>query len=257
MGSSSPVPNLCQVHQGALMSKISNWKPGSAPDATDNKTSFSSSESSSSFKKILIGTLRTLQDLLWLTLTWPTIPPPAVPYDPRSLERITVKVADLGQRATSQMTFKLGSTEVPKKSLEAIGVLGLTSGASAIFELLTGEYLFNPYAVWKRYTKDENHVAQIIELLGSLPPNIAFSEKFGHEIFNRCKELRHMQKLKTWPLEAVLTERYCLEKEPAVKLTAFLEPMLNWIPWKRATAQKMLKHSWFDGAVVMSETYEK
>ncbi|CAH7685868.1 kinase-like domain-containing protein, partial [Phakopsora pachyrhizi] len=126
-----------------------------------------------------------------------------------------------------------------------------------IFELLTGDYLFNPDGVWKRYTKDDNHVAQIIELLGSLPPNIAFSEKFGHEIFNRCEELRHMHKLKTWQLEAVLTERYCLEKEPAVKLTAFLEPMLNWIPWKRATAQKMLKHSWFDGAVVMSKTYEK
>ncbi|CAH7682706.1 hypothetical protein PPACK8108_LOCUS15787 [Phakopsora pachyrhizi] len=282
------------------MSKIFNQKPGSAPAATDNKTSFSSSESSSSFKKVNQGSSsqhsgpsllsqtapskpnnnvppfssEPLIDYSQLFQTpanqsplsksppkdsdWntedpsrptmantdrPTIPPPAVPYDPRSLERITVKIADLGQRATSQMTFKLGSTEVQKQYLEAIGVLGLTSGASAIFELLTGDYLFNPDAVWKQYTKDDNHVAQIIELLGSLPPNIAFSEKFGHEIFNRCEELRHMHKLKTWPLEAVLTERYCLEKEPAVKLTAFLEPMLNWIPWKWATAQKMLKHS--------------
>ncbi|CAH7669990.1 hypothetical protein PPACK8108_LOCUS4660 [Phakopsora pachyrhizi] len=293
------------------MSKISNRKPGLAPAATDNKTSFSSSESSSSFKKVNQGSSsqhsgpsllsqtapskpnnvvppfssEPLIDYYQLSQTpanqsplsklppkdsdWntedpsrptmantdrPKIPPPAVPYDPRSLERITVKIADLGQRATSQMTFKLGSTEVPKQSLEAIGVLGLTSGAPAIFELLTGDYLFNPDGVWKRYTKDDNHVAQIIELLGSLPPNIAFSEKFGHEIFNHCEELRHMHKLKTWQLEAVLTERYCLEKEPAVKLTAFLEPMLNWIPWKQATAQKMLKHSWFDGAVVMSPT---
>ncbi|CAH7687082.1 hypothetical protein PPACK8108_LOCUS21817 [Phakopsora pachyrhizi] len=225
------------------MSEISNWKPGSAPAATDNKTSFSSSESSSSFKKVNQGSSsqhsgpsllsqtapskpnnvvppfssEPLIDYSQLSQTpanksplsklppkdsdWntedpsrptmantdrPTIPPPAVPYDPRSLERITVKIADLGQRATSQMSFKLGSTEVPKQSLEAIGVLGLTSGASAIFELLTGDYLFNPDAVWKRYTKDDNHVAQIIELLGSLLPNIAFSEEFGHEIFNRC-----------------------------------------------------------------------
>ncbi|CAH7685934.1 hypothetical protein PPACK8108_LOCUS20537 [Phakopsora pachyrhizi] len=249
------------------MSKISNWKPGSAPAATDNKTSFSSSESSSSsFKKVNQGSSsqhsgpsllsqtapskpnnvvppfssEPLIDYSQLSQTpanqsplsklppkdsdwntedpsrptmantdWSTIPPPAVPYDPRSLERITVKIADIGQRATSQMTFKLGSTEVPKQSLEAIG----------IFELLTGDYLFNPDAVWKQYTKDDNHVAQIIELLGSLPPNIAFSEKFGHEIFNHCEELRHMHKLKTWPLEAVPTERYCLEKEPARKGT--------------------------------------
>ncbi|CAH7689835.1 hypothetical protein PPACK8108_LOCUS24981 [Phakopsora pachyrhizi] len=288
------------------MSKISDQNPGLAPAATDNKTSFSSSESSSSFKKVNPGSSsqhsgpsllsqtapskpnnvvppfssEPLIDYSQLSQTpanqsplsklppkdsdWnieepsrptmantdrPTIPPPAVPYDPRSLERITVKISDLGQRATSQMIFKLGSTEVPKQSLEAIGVLGLTSGASAIFELLTGDYLFNPDVVWKQYTKDDNHVAQIIELLGSLPPNIAFSGKFGHEIFNRCEELRHMHKLKTWPLEAVLTEKYCLEKEPAVKLTAFLEPMLNWIPRKQATAQKMLKHSCDGGSM--------
>ncbi|CAH7685149.1 hypothetical protein PPACK8108_LOCUS19629 [Phakopsora pachyrhizi] len=258
------------------MSKISNQNPGSAPAATDifSPTNlYLNSEPLIDYSQLSQtpanqSPLSKLppKDSDWNTedpsrptmanTDWPTIPPPAVPYDPRSLERITVKIADLGQRATSQMTFKLGSTEVPKQSSEAIGVLGLTSGALAIFELLTGDYLFNPDAVWKRYTKDDNHVAQIIELLGSLLPNIAFSGKFGHEIFNRCEELRHMHKLKTWPLEAVLTEKYCLEKEPAVKLTAFLEPMLNWIPWKRATAQKMLKHSWFDGAVVMSETYE-
>ncbi|CAH7669439.1 hypothetical protein PPACK8108_LOCUS4061 [Phakopsora pachyrhizi] len=210
------------------MSKISNQNPGLDPAATDNKTSISSSESSSSFKKTPANQspLSKLppKDSDWNTedpsiptmanTDRPTIPPPAAPYDPRSLERIAVKIADLGQRATSQMTFKLGSTEVPKQSLEAIG----------IFELLTGDYLFNPDEVW----------------------NIAFSGKFGHEIFNRCEELRHMHKLKTWPLEAVLTEKYCLEKEPAVKLTAFLEPMLNWIPWKQATAQKMLKHSWMN-----------
>jgi len=122
-----------------------------------------------------------------------------------------------------------------------------------IFELLTGDYLFNPDAVAKRYTKDDDHIAQIIELVGPFPPPVALSGKFSYEIFNRKGELRHIQKLKHWPLEAVLKEKYCLDKQAAIDLTSFLEPMLHVVPEKRATAERMLKHPWLEGVVVMGE----
>jgi hypothetical protein len=54
-----------------------------------------------------------------------------------------------------------------------------------LFELLTGDYLFNPDAVAKRYSKDDDHIAQIIELLGPFPIDFALSGKFSHDIFNR------------------------------------------------------------------------
>jgi serine/threonine-protein kinase SRPK3 len=50
---------------------------------------------------------------------------------------------------------------------------------------LTGDYLFNPDAVAKRYTKDDDHIAQIIELVGPFPTPVALSGKFSYEIFNR------------------------------------------------------------------------
>jgi hypothetical protein len=36
---------------------------------------------------------------------------------------------------------------------------------------------------------DDNHIAQIIELLGEIPKNISFSGKYSHEFFNRKVDL--------------------------------------------------------------------
>ena len=54
-----------------------------------------------------------------------------------------------------------------------------------MFELLAGgDYLFDPQA-GTRYTKDEDHIAQIIELMGELPHSLAFSGKYSSRFFNR------------------------------------------------------------------------
>jgi serine/threonine-protein kinase SRPK3 len=66
-----------------------------------------------------------------------------------------------------------------------------------IFELLTGDYLFDPQA-GSRYNKDDDHIAQMLELLGPFPRSVALSGKYSTEIFNRKGELRHISKLKYW-----------------------------------------------------------
>jgi serine/threonine-protein kinase SRPK3 len=54
-----------------------------------------------------------------------------------------------------------------------------------IFELITGgDYLFDP-ASGSRYSKDDDHIAQIIELIGEIPKSIAFAGKYSSEFFNR------------------------------------------------------------------------
>ena len=54
-----------------------------------------------------------------------------------------------------------------------------------IFELLTGgDYLFDP-ASGSRYSKDDDHIAQIMELMGEFPKSIAFSGKYSADFFNR------------------------------------------------------------------------
>jgi serine/threonine-protein kinase SRPK3 len=43
-----------------------------------------------------------------------------------------------------------------------------------IFELITGDFLFEPRK-GKTYSKNDDHLAQIIELLGKVPKNMAKS----------------------------------------------------------------------------------
>lgn len=56
-----------------------------------------------------------------------------------------------------------------------------------IFELLTGDYLFDPQP-GNKYDKDDDHMAQIMELLGEMPKALAMSGKYSHDMFNRKGE---------------------------------------------------------------------
>ena len=120
------------------------------------------------------------------------------------------------------------------------------------FELLTGDYLFDP-AAGAKYNKDDDHIAQIIELLGDFPKSLAFSGKYSAEIFNRKGEPRHIHKLRYWPLINVLQEKYLLPLDRAQQLSSFLLPMLRLNPKERASAREALEHPWLDGVVTQGE----
>jgi hypothetical protein len=52
------------------------------------------------------------------------------------------------------------------------------------FELATGDYLFEPHS-GEEYSRDEDHLAHIIELLGPIPIEIAHSGRYSKEFFNK------------------------------------------------------------------------
>mgnify|MGYP006089440243 CR=1 FL=1 len=60
-----------------------------------------------------------------------------------------------------------------------------------VFELLTGDLLFDPHKSSKAktgkaaYTRDDDHLAQMIELLGSFPKKVAVKGKYSRDFFNR------------------------------------------------------------------------
>lgn len=66
-------------------------------------------------------------------------------------------------------------------------------------------------------------------------------------------ELRHIQKLRFWPLEAVLNDKYLLPKEEADLIASFLNPMLRLHPEKRAKAGELMHHNWLESVVVQGE----
>jgi len=66
-------------------------------------------------------------------------------------------------------------------------------------------------------------------------------------------ELRHINKLKFWPLEAVLHDKYLFPKDEADAISAFLIPMLDLHPERRARASELVHHTWLEGVTVQGE----
>ena len=76
-----------------------------------------------------------------------------------------------------------------------------------IFEMATGDFLFEPRK-GKTYGKDDDHLAQMMELLGRMPRNLALSGKRYKRFFDKSGHLRKIRGLNYWPLKKVLVEKY-------------------------------------------------
>jgi len=162
---------------------------------------------------------------------------------------IEVKIADLGNACWTDKHFTEDIQTRQYRSLEVIIGAGydtsadIWSTACMAFELATGDYLFEPHS-GEHYTRDDDHIAHIIELLGPIPKSIALSGKISHFVFDKKGELRNITGLKPWGLVEVLTEKYEWPRFEAEQFANFLAPMLEYNPAKRATAASCLAHSW-------------
>ncbi|CAI5503269.1 unnamed protein product [Closterium sp. Naga37s-1] len=123
-------------------------------------------------------------------------------------------------------------------------VTGVTShGLCSGCELVTGDVFFDPRS-GRDFDRDEDHLALMMELIGRIPKKIALGGKYSRDFFSRNGELRHIRRLKFWPLDRVLTEKYDLPPAEATSLASFLTPMLVFAPERRATARQALAHPW-------------
>lgn len=169
-------------------------------------------------------------------------------------ELISVKIADLGNACWVHHHF---TDEIQTRQYRSPEVLlGYHWGASSdlwsfaclIFELLTGDYLFDPRN-GKSYTKDDDHLAQIIELIGYFPRTMLKEGYNARDFFNNKGELHRISKLKPWGLKDVLIEKYKFPVSDAVEIADFLLPMLSLQPENRADAGGMINHPWLSDAL--------
>ncbi|CAG2217997.1 SRPK2 [Mytilus edulis] len=164
---------------------------------------------------------------------------------------IPVKIADLGNACWTYHRFTEDIQTRQYRCLEVLIGAGygppadIWSTACMAFELIVGDYLFEPHS-GEDYSRDEDHIAHIIELLGPIPRHIALAGKYSREFFNRRGELKHILKLKPWALTEVLQEKYEWTPEEAGAFGDFIVPMLEFDPEKRATAEECLQHPWLN-----------
>ncbi|KAL5209946.1 hypothetical protein ABZP36_005569 [Zizania latifolia] len=119
------------------------------------------------------------------------------------------------------------------------------SFACICFELATGDVLFDPHS-GNNFDRDEDHLALMMELLGMMPRKIALGGRYSREFFNRYGDLRHIRRLRFWPLNKVLKDKYRFSERDSNDMADFLVPILDFVPEKRPTAAQLLQHPWLD-----------
>uniref|UniRef100_A0A669DCP9 non-specific serine/threonine protein kinase n=1 Tax=Oreochromis niloticus TaxID=8128 RepID=A0A669DCP9_ORENI len=168
---------------------------------------------------------------------------------PHNADKILIKIADLGNACWVHKHFTEDIQTCQYRSVEVlIGAdygtpADIWSTACMAFELATGDYLFDPQS-GATFSREEDHIAHIIELLGPLPSQFALSGRNSKRYFNSKGHLRHISKLKPWGLFEILLDKYEWPREEALQFSSFLLTMLELLPEKRATAAQCLNHPW-------------
>ena len=164
---------------------------------------------------------------------------------------IEVKICDVGNACWFNHHF---SSIIQTRQYRAPEVLlginynessDIWSLACMVFELATGDFLFDPRK-GDTYSKNDDHLAQIIELAGKMPKNFALSGSNSMKYFNKNGKLKRIKKLVYYPLIKVLTEKYHFKENEAKALNDFIMPMLEYYPNKRITARELLRHPWLN-----------
>lgn len=125
------------------------------------------------------------------------------------------------------------------------------SVACTIFELITGDFLFEPKPA-DDYSREEDHLAQIMELCGPYPMSLVRQGRISNSYFlpqgtpDGFAKLRHIpdNSMARWPLQSVLHEKYHVSQVEAACLADFLAGMLSLDPAMRVTAADSLQHPW-------------
>lgn len=116
--------------------------------------------------------------------------------------------------------------------------------ACMVFELVTGDYLFDPKK-GKTYSKNDDHLASISELIGECKDRNFLSKcESSGEFYDKTGNLKRIKKLKQWGLKEVLVEKYRVKDTEALFLARFLERCIKWNPKDRATAQQLMDDPW-------------
>ncbi|KAL3088597.1 hypothetical protein niasHT_023215 [Heterodera trifolii] len=164
-------------------------------------------------------------------------------------DEINVKIADLGNAC---WTFHHYTENIQTRQYRALEVLlgadfgppaDIWSVACMAFELGTGDYLFEPHShqLWSR---DEDHLAHISELLGPIPPEIFKRGKYWRDFFHKSGRLLRMPRLRPWSLPDVLMEKYRWPLSDAKEFADFLFPLLAFDSDFRSTAVEATQSPW-------------
>ena len=162
---------------------------------------------------------------------------------------IQVKICDIGNACWFNNHFSSIIQTRQYRSPEVI--LGINynetsdiwSLACIIYELITGEFLFNPIS-GENFGKNDSHLAKFMEVCGKMPRNFVERGEFWKKYFDKNGKLKRIDNINYINLKNNLVLNHHLKENEAQALWDFLKPMLEYFPEKRISARELLRHPW-------------
>ena len=162
---------------------------------------------------------------------------------------IQVKICDIGNACWFNYHFSTIIQTRQYRSPEVI--LGINynetsdiwSLACIIYELITGDFLFNPES-GPNFCKNDSHLAKFIEICGKMPRNFIERGENWRKYFDRNGKLKRIGEIPHINLKNILVQKHKLKENEAQALWDFLKPMLEYFPEKRISARELLRHPW-------------
>ena len=164
---------------------------------------------------------------------------------------IQVKICDIGNACWFNHHFSTIIQTRQYRSPEVI--LGINYNESSdiwslaciVFELITGDFLFNPISS-EDFCKNDSHLCKFMEICGKMPKNFVERGIYWKKYFDKDGKLKRIKDVRHFSLKNILVQKYHIKENEAQALVDFLMPMLEYYPEKRISARELLRHPWFN-----------
>ena len=164
---------------------------------------------------------------------------------------IKVKICDIGNACWFNHHFSTIIQTRQYRSPEVI--LGINynetsdiwSLACIVFELITGDFLFNP-STGEDFCKNDSHLCKFMEICGKMPKNFVERGLYSKKYFDKYGKLKRIKDIRHLSLKNILVQKHHIKENEAQALVNFLMPMLEYYPEKRISARELLRHPWLN-----------
>jgi serine/threonine-protein kinase SRPK3 len=115
-----------------------------------------------------------------------------------------------------------------------------------VFEIITGDYLFDIERCNKSLERDRLHIHRMYEVLGKMPREMSEMCDFSSDLFdNKGRVIKHKHCNYT-SLSEILVTDFEFQDVDAKEIEIFLKRMLEYDPKKRASAEELLEDPWLN-----------
>lgn len=114
-----------------------------------------------------------------------------------------------------------------------------------VYDLLTGETMFEPEHTGEDFKSDREHLALMYSILGKMPLDLALDSELSDDFFDSRGRVKGHKKIDYKDLTKILGKKTELSEEECKSTAEFIKYCCAYYPKQRPNVSQLLEHSWF------------